>query len=102
MMHKTKTEADIIAFNGPNRENDNALLLIEAKQAKKNVNGINSDQIGQARAYALSLFPPYYIITNGQKIIVFRFNGGRYQDAKVMDFERSMLAEKWNELYKAC
>ena len=96
---KTETEADLVAFNGSKREKDNVLLVVEAKKAKKNVKGITIDQIGQIRDYAKELLPACYIITNGQKIMVFRFNGGQYRDKQVMDFDRSMLAEKWLDLY---
>jgi hypothetical protein len=46
------------------------------------------------------LLPACYIITNGQQIMVFQFNGMLYPDERVMDFDRSMLNEMWKELYK--
>lgn len=98
--HKTETEADLVTFNGPSREKDDVLLVVEAKKNKKNVKGITVDQIGQVRDYAQALLPACYVITNGQKIMVFRFNGMQYHDEQVMDFERSMLNEMWVDLYK--
>jgi hypothetical protein len=97
---RIETEADIVAFNGPKKEREDVLLVIEAKKAKKGITGITIDAIGEARDYAQSLFPEFYAITNGQEILVFRFNGGKIPDEKVMDFDISQLAEKWEDLYK--
>jgi hypothetical protein len=72
-------------------------LVIEAKNWDK---GITVDHIGEARSYAHALLPACYVVTNGQQIIVFQFNGMLYQDGHVMDFDRSMLNDKWEELYK--
>ena len=89
-------EADLVTFDGPSREKNDVLLIVEAKNSDK---GITVDNIGEVRDYAKELLPAGYVITNGQKIMVFRFNGGQYRDEQVMDFERSMLAEKWLDLY---
>jgi len=97
---RIETEADIVAFNGPKKDKDDVLLVVEAKKAKKGITGITSDAIGEAGDYAQSLFPEFYVITNGQKILVFRFNGGKIPDEKVMDFERHLLVEMWEDLYK--
>lgn len=97
---KIETEADLVAFKGPNGEEKDVLLIVEAKKSKKNLKGITVEQIGQVRDYAQALFPICYAITNGNKIIVFQFNGGEFHDKQVMDFERSMLDEKlWTDLY---
>ena len=93
-VHKAHKEADLVTFDGPSRED--ALLIVEAKNSDK---GITVDHIGEVRSYAKELFPACYVITNGQKIMVFRFNGMQLKDEKVMDFERSMLDEKWKDLY---
>lgn len=95
--HRAEKEADLVTFNGPNKDTNDVLLVVEAKKSDK---GINVDQIGQVKSYAKELLPACYVITNGQKIVVFQFNGMRYQDARVMDFERSMLDEMWEDLYK--
>jgi hypothetical protein len=54
----------------------------------------------QVKSYSRELLPACYIITNGQQIIVFQFNGMLYQDERVMDFDRSMLNDMWKDLYK--
>lgn len=95
-VRRTKTEADFALFNGPNREREDVLLVVEAKKSDKN---ITADNIGQARFYAQELMPACYIVTNGQQIMVFRFNGTLIPDERVMDFNRMMLNEMWAKLY---
>lgn len=91
-----KKEADIVLFNGPSRNNNDVLLVIEAKDSDKEIS-VNS--IGQAKFYAKELLPACYSITNGQRTLVFQFNGMLYQDELVLDFDRSMLSEIWDDLY---
>lgn len=93
-VHKITIEADCVMFNGPSREKKDALLLIEAKKK-----GISADHIGQAKSYAQELIPAYYVLTNGQQVKVYQFNGLLAPDDCVMDFERTVLKDKWQELY---
>jgi hypothetical protein len=95
-VQKTKAEADFALFNGAERSRENALLIIEAK---KNDKGITTDHIGQAKSYAQELLPACYMLTNGQQIIVFQFNGLLIPDERVMDFDIKDLHQKWNDLY---
>jgi hypothetical protein len=95
-VQKTKVEADFVLFNGKSRDKKDVLLVVEAKHSNK---GINIDHIGQARSYSHELLPSYYIISNGEQIIVFQFNGSLIPDEKVMDFNRSDLKEYWSEFY---
>jgi type I site-specific restriction endonuclease len=92
----TTTEADLVVFNGQSRERKNVLLIIEAKKSDKD---IKEDHIAQAKSYAQALMPACYIVTNGLKIEVFLFNGSLAPDECVMDFDRSILIEKWADLY---
>jgi hypothetical protein len=94
---RTKTEADLAIFNGRSRERKDALLIIEAK---KSDNDIKEDHIEQAKSYAQVLTPACYIVTNGIRIKVFLFNGSLAPDECILDFDRSMLIEKWDELYQ--
>ena len=95
-VQKTKTEADFVVFNGPSREKEDVLLVIEAKKSDK---GISVDHIGQAKSYAQELFPACYIVSNGQQIIVFQFNGMLVPDERVLDFDRVQLRGRWEDLY---
>jgi hypothetical protein len=92
----TKTEADLVVFDGQSRERKDVLLIIEAKKSDKD---ISEDHIAQAKSYAQVLMPACYIVTNGQRIKVFLFNGSLAPDECVMDFDRSILIEKWDDLY---
>lgn len=95
-VQKIKAEADFVLFNGAERSKQNALLVIEAK---KNDKGISTDHIGQAKSYAQELLPASYIVSNGQQIIVFLFNGLLIPDERVMDFDIKELRLKWADLY---
>lgn len=95
-VQKTRREADFVIFNGSSRSKEDALLVVEAKKSDK---GISVDHIGQAASYAQELLPACYIVSNGQQIIVFKFNGMLAPDERVMDFDRSELKEKWETLY---
>ncbi len=93
---KTKAEADFVIFHGESREKIDVLLIVEAKSANK---GININHIGQARSYAQELLPSNYIISNGEQIIVYQFNGSLIPDEKLMEFDRTDLKDKWSEFY---
>lgn len=95
-VQKTKTEADFVLFNGANRTKENVLMVVEAKKSDK---GISVDHIGQAKSYALELFPACYIVSNGQQLMVFQFNGMLVPDERVLDLNRSELKERWGDLY---
>ena len=95
-VYKTTTEADFVVFNGANRTKENVLLVIEAKKSEK---GISVDHIGQARSYARELLPACYLVSNGQQIMVFQFNGMLIPDERIMDFDKSELKVKWDDLY---
>ena len=95
-MKKTTTEADFAIFKGPDRDEKNVLLIIEAKKGDE---GITVDHISQAKSYAQELLPACYVITNGQEIKVYQFNGMLAPDDCVMDFDRMELKEKWSKLY---
>jgi hypothetical protein len=93
---KTKAEADFVVFDGAGREQVDVLLIVEAKSSQK---GINIDHIGQARSYARELLPSNYIISNGEDIVVFQFNGSLIPDDKLMEFNRKELVKKWTDFY---
>ena len=95
-VQKTTTEADFAVFKGPDRDAKSALLVIEAKKGDR---GITVDHISQAKSYVQELLPACYVVTNGQEIKVYQFNGMLAPDECVMDFDRTALKEKWSELY---
>lgn len=93
---KERKEVDFAIFNGLLREKEKALLVVEAKTSEKK---LTEDAIGQARSYASELSTPYYIITNGNQILVFLFRGGLVEDNQIMNFSRQELRERWQEFY---
>lgn len=95
-VQKTKKEADFVLFNGGDRTKENVLLVVEAKKSDK---GISGDHIGQAKSYAKELLPACYMVSNGQRIMVFQFNGMLVPDVQILDLDRTALREKWVDLY---
>jgi hypothetical protein len=94
---KVNKEADFVLFNGSGRSKDNALLIVEAKKSDKI---ISEDAVGQARAYAMWLTPPFYMVTNGNEIRAYWFRGAVQPDVLLMNFKRSDLRQNWITLYK--
>ena len=90
---KTKAEADFVLFDGKTR--DNALAVIEAKRPGKR---LTDDDAGQARSYAIALSVPYYMLTNGDELRLYRFRAGMQQDVLLSTFKRSELRSRWVEL----
>jgi hypothetical protein len=88
---------DFVLFNGPGRNENDVLLIIEAKNSDKD---ITPYAIGQAKYYAKELLPACYIVTNGEMISVFAFNGLRTQDSQILNFNRSMLKDVWKDFYR--
>jgi hypothetical protein len=95
-VQKTKTEADFVLFDGSTRTKDNTLLVVEAKKGDK---GISTDHLGQVKSYAQELIPACYMLTNGNQVIIYQFNGMLIPDERIMDFDRVDLQEKWGAFY---
>lgn len=50
---------------GTSRAKEDALLIVEAKKTDRI---LTDDSVGQARAYALWLSTPFYLVTNGDEV----------------------------------
>lgn len=94
---KVNKEADFVLFNGPSRTKDDALLIVEAKKTDR---VLTEDAVGQARAYALWLTTPYYLVTNGEEVRVYLFRGAIQPDVMILNFYRFGLREQWRALYR--
>lgn len=94
---KVNKEADFALFNGISRTKEDALLIVEAKRTEKI---LTEDAVGQARAYAMWLSTPYYLVTNGDDIRVYLFRGAVQPDVMLMAFKRSELRAQWTPLYQ--
>jgi hypothetical protein len=97
-VNKVKKEADFVLFNGLSRDKNDALLVVEAKRTEKI---IADDAVGQARAYAMWLSVPYYLVTNGEEIRVYLFRGAVQPDLMLMTFKRPELKNQWAPFYQA-
>lgn len=91
-------EADFVLFDGKDRAKENALLIVEAKKTSKI---LTEDAAGQARAYAIWLTTPYYMVTNGDDIRVYLFRGAVSPDVMLMNFKRSEMRQNWTALFKS-
>jgi hypothetical protein len=94
---KVNKEADCVLFNGLSRDKADALLVIEAKKIERI---LTEDAVGQARAYALWLTTPYYLVTNGEDMRVYLFRGAIQPDVVLMSFNRRQMGENWSALYR--
>jgi hypothetical protein len=92
-------EADLVLFNGPDREKSNTLVVVEGKLAKNNIGHISGTAVGQARSYAVWLSTPYYVVTNGTEIQVFIYRGVGLPDVPVNTIKREDLKQQWGELF---
>ncbi|MFN8010422.1 MAG: type I restriction enzyme HsdR N-terminal domain-containing protein [Holophagaceae bacterium] len=92
---RTVAEADFVLFDGRNRSMDNALLVIEAKRASKRVR----DHVSQARSYAMFMGTPYYMVTNGDDILVFLYQSPLEADHLVFNGHRGSLRDCFQELF---
>lgn len=94
---KVNKEADLVLFNGSSRAKEDALLIVEAKKTERI---LTEDASGQARAYALWLSTPYYLVTNGEEVRVYLFRGAVQTDVMLMTCKRSELRQYWTQLYQ--
>ncbi|WP_135230005.1 type I restriction enzyme HsdR N-terminal domain-containing protein [Deinococcus fonticola] len=94
-VRRTRAEADFVLFDGPNRDANHALLVVEAKRAGKRL----SDHVGQARSYAMFLQAPYYLLTNGDDIRVFLYRSPIESDVEVYTGHRESLLDNFADLY---
>jgi hypothetical protein len=94
---KVNKEADFVLFKGPSRAKEDALLIVEAKKTDRI---LTDDSVGQARAYALWLSTPYYLVTNGEEVRLYLFRGAIQPDVMLMTFKRQDFRQHWAQLYQ--
>jgi hypothetical protein len=71
------------------------LVLVECKAVGKGPDA----GLGQARSYAYWLKPAYYLVTDGDYLTVWNYQGGAVPDVRVCDARRATLSEKFDELH---
>lgn len=91
-----RAEADLLYFAGPDHDIDKGepLVLVECKAPGKGPDA----GLGQARSYAYWLKPAYYVITDGDYLTVWNYQGGATPDLRVIEARRTALREGFDQL----
>ena len=94
--HK-RTEADLVYFAGAERdlEHGEPLVLVECKMPGKG----RDAGLGQVRSYAYWIKPAYYVITNGESVAVWNYQGGAVPDVRVIEIKAGELREQFDDLH---
>jgi hypothetical protein len=93
-------EADLLYFADESRDikAGQPLVLVECKRLIKDEKQLQA-AVDQAHSYALWVIPAYYVITDGQILSVWDFQGAIAPDREVLRVGRDELAESFNDLY---
>lgn len=92
-----RAEADLVYFATERRSLADGvpLILVEVKDSSQ----LPDAGTGQAKSYAYWIKPAYYVITNGDVLIVYNYQGGAVPDVKVLEMKRPELQQRFDELY---
>jgi hypothetical protein len=92
-----RAEADLIYFADDifDLEEGQPLVLVECKAVGKKP----GTGTGQARSYAYWVKPAYYVITDGENLTVWNYQGGAVPDVRVIEVNRADLRDRFDELY---
>lgn len=90
-------EADLLYFSGDVHDIDHGdpLVLVECKAPAKGPDA----GLGQARSYSYWLKPAYYVITDGDYLTVWNYQGGAVPDQRIREIRRATLRETFDDLY---
>jgi type I restriction and modification enzyme subunit R-like protein len=90
-------EADLLYFASDVHDvaAGDPLVLVECKAVGKGPDA----GLGQARSYAYWLKPAYYLVTDGDYLTVWNYQGGAVPDLRVCEARRATLSEKFDELH---
>jgi hypothetical protein len=90
-------EADLLYFADARQSLTEGipLVLVEVKDSSQPPDA----GTGQAKSYAYWVKPAYYVITNGDVMVAYNYQGGAVPDVKVLEFKRADLRERFDELY---
>lgn len=92
-----RAEADLLYFAGDvhDTEQGDPLVLVGCKAGGKGPDA----GLGQARSYAFWLKPAYYVVTDGDYLTTWNYQGGAVPDVRVCEVRRGLLHEKFDDLY---
>ena len=93
-----RVEADLVYFQDHRRSLRDGipLILVEAKATDQPPDA----GTGQVKSYAYWIKPAYYVVTNGDVITAYNYQGGAVPDVKVVDMKRSELRERFDDIYR--
>ncbi len=93
---RKRVEADFVYFaDADHSKQGTPLVLVETKSAGHKLDAA----IEQARSYANSLRPAYYMVTNGELLTVWNYQGA-IPDVKELEITREELQDRFDELYR--
>jgi hypothetical protein len=93
---RKRVEADFVYFaDADHSKQGTPLVLVETKSAGHKLDAA----IEQARSYANSLRPAYYMVTNGELLTVWNYQGA-IPDVKMLEITREELQDRFDELYR--
>jgi Type I restriction enzyme R protein N terminus (HSDR_N) len=92
-----RSEADLVYFATDEHDLDHGepLVLIECKMPGKGPDV----GLGQVRSYAFWIKPAYYVITDGENLAVWNYQGGAVPDVRVIEVKSGQLREWFDDLY---
>jgi hypothetical protein len=97
-VHHRVAEADLLYFvDDRHRLTDGEpLVLVECKNTSQGPDA----GVGQVRAYSFWVKPAYYVVTNGDGLTVYNYQGGAVPDVKVLEVKRADLRDQFDDLYR--
>lgn len=92
-----RTDADLVYFAGDGHDVDHGepLVLVECKMPGKGPDA----GLGQVRSYAYWVKPAYYVITDGENLVVWNYQGGAVPDVRVIEVKSGELRERFDDLH---
>ena len=93
---RKRVAADLVYFAGTEHSKAGELLvLVETKRGGRRLDAATE----QARSYASSLRPAYYVVTDGDLLMVWDYQGA-VPDVRKMEFKREELQDRFDDLYR--
>jgi hypothetical protein len=71
-------------------------VVVEAKRFGRS---LDADVVNQAKSYAMWLAAPYYVVTNGDEIRVYLYQGPLTPETLLLAFNRKQLRENWTRFH---
>jgi hypothetical protein len=93
---RKRVAADLVYFaNTEQSKEGEPLVLVETKRGGRRLDTAAE----QARSYANSLRPAYYVVTDGDLLMAWDYQGA-VPDVKKMEFKRQELQDRFDEIYR--